>query len=137
MARVKFPHFTLEEAEVLEKFQEAGVLSGKWSYDVRLESKKVPAMEGEPEYIKKMWKAVTAKRIDAVCEDENFIHIIEVKRYMQASGIGQLLLYSHMYAEQFKPFKRIKLWLIAYYPDADVVEFCEQMGIKTWTVVKW
>lgn len=81
-----------------------------------------------------MWEALTAKRIDAVAETDTFIHIIEVKRVMLPSGIGQLLLYSYLYNEQFKPTKNIKLWLIAKYPDPDVIHVCKQMGIQTWVM---
>ena len=134
MARPKFPHFTLEEARTLELFQASRILVGKWSYDVRLRSKRAAKCPYKEEWLRRMWEAVTAKRIDAVCERDSDINIIEVKRYMLPAGIGQLLVYSYMYAEQFKPNKPIKLWYVTYYNDPDVEEICKRLGIKTWSV---
>ena len=136
MARPKFPHFTLEEARTLELFQATGILIGKWSYDVRLTSKRATDCPFEEDWACRMWKALTAKRIDAVCERESDINIIEVKRYMLPSGVGQLLLYSYMYADEFKPNKPVKLWYVTYYSDPDVEDLCRKLGIKTWSVVR-
>ena len=112
------------------------MLSGEWMYDVRLVSKKLEWVKYKEEPWYRLWLKVTAKRIDAVCIDEAYVNIIEVKRYMLASGVGQLLLYKKMYQEQYKPKKPIRLWLIAYYPDPDVIELCDELGIATWSVVK-
>ena len=135
MAKVKFPHFSIEEAEVLERFQETRRLVGDWSYDVRLKSIKAEEVKIEDPVLRQMWEALTAKRIDAVCETREDINIIEVKRVMLPSGIGQLMLYSYMYNQQFKPTKPVKLWLIAKYHDPDIVEYCKMVGIKTWWMI--
>jgi len=134
LAKKKFPHFTLEEAEVAELFEKIGPLKGKWQYEVRLTSKKARWVENEPEWIKKMWEKITAKRIDMVCERESDVNLVEVKRYLLPSGIGQLLLYAHMYNEQFKPQKPVKLWYVAYYGDPDVEEFAKSIGINVWVL---
>jgi len=131
---VRFPHFTLEEAKVLDEFQKRKILVGKWSYDVRLKSKKSKLPGDVSDWVQRMWESVTAKRIDAVCETENKIHLIEVKRYMLASGVGQLLVYMYMYQEQFKPFKPLQLWYVCFYSDPDIVEICRKLGIKTWSI---
>lgn len=135
MPKAKFPHFTPEEAKVLEEFQRAGILRGKWSYDVRLESLRAEKVYIEDPTMRAMWKALTAKRIDAVCETDTDINIIEVKRAMLASGVGQLFLYAYMYNRQFKPQKPVKLWYVCYYHDPDIVEFCRLHGIRTWWMV--
>ena len=134
MAKIKFPHFTLEEAKVLEEFQKRFPYFTNWRYDVKLKSRKLDLAKIDDPILKKMWYHLTAKRIDAVCEDNENIYIIEVKRYMMASGIGQLLVYQYMFNEQFKPKKNIKLWLISYYPDPDVEHIANQLGIRTWSV---
>ena len=136
MVKVKFPHFTLEEAKVLEEFQKLFFKGAKWQYDVRLESRKAKLPESEPEPFKIMWKKLTAKRIDALVETSDAFHIIEVKRVMLPSGIGQLLVYAYMFNEQFKPKKMVKLWYVTYYNDPDVEHICKQLGINTWSVVK-
>ena len=135
MAKVKFPHFTPDEAEVLEEFMRKGPLEGKWSFDVHLKSLKAERIPVEDTVYRMMWEKLTAKRIDAVCETYNSINIIEVKRVMLASGIGQLMLYSYMYNKQFKPKKPVYLWYVVKYHDPDVVEYCRNIGIKTWWMV--
>jgi len=134
MPRPKFPHFTKDEAEVLEAFMKQYPNVQKWEFDVRLKSKKAEGIKFENEMMKLFWEKATAKRIDAVAHLTNEIWLIEVKRYMLSSGIGQLLVYSFMYNEQFKPKKYVKLWLIAKYPDPDVIEVCKKLGIKTWSM---
>ena len=134
MVRTKFPHFTPEEAEVLDEFIRKRIIVGEWKFDVRLPSNRAKEVDIKDPTLKLFWEKVTAKRIDALCETPESIHIIEVKRYMLASGIGQLLLYSYLYNKHFKPSKPIFLWLIAKYPDPDVIEWCKLHGIKTWTM---
>ena len=135
MVKAKFPHFTLDEAEVLEEFMKTGILRGAWKFDVRLPSEKAKWVENYPEPWRSMWEALTAKRIDALCETPDAIHIIEVKRVMLHSGIGQLMMYKALYEEHFKPRKPIRLWLIAKYHDPDVVKLCRQMNINTWWMI--
>lgn len=137
MPRVKFPHFTPEEAEVLEAFMRAKIIDGKWSFDIRLPSQKGKLKGIHPDWVIQMWNKVTAKRIDALCETADSIHIIEVKRYLMASGIGQLIVYKYLYEKYYKPEKPIQLWLIAMYDDPDVREVCGVLGIRVWTIYKW
>jgi len=134
--RPKFPHFTKEETKVMEELLVQRVVWGDFKFDVKLRSDKAKFAEDLPEPLRSMWEALTAKRIDAVCETPDAIWIIEVKRVMLPSGIGQLLLYAHMYNQQYKPQKPVKLLYATYYPDPDVENFCKQIGIKTWSVVK-
>ena len=136
MPRPKFPHFTLEESKVMEELLIERPIWGDFKFDVHLTSKKFELAKIENETLRRMWHALTAKRIDAVCDTGKEIYIIEVKRMMLASGIGQLLLYAHMYNKEFKPEKPVKLLYATYYPDPDVEEFCRQIGIKTWSVVR-
>ena len=133
--RIRFPHYTEEERRALEEFMKAGILHGVWSFEVRLKSRISEFAKELPENWRRMWETVTAKRIDAVCEEPDRINIIEVKRRLMSSGIGQLITYEKMYKEQFKPTKPIQLWMVAWENDPDVAKVCADMGIKTWTVV--
>ena len=136
MPKVRFPHFTLEEARVMQEFMDSGILDGKWSFDVKLKSRKAEKVPIEDPVMRAMWEALTAKRIDAVCETPVDINIIEVKRVMLPAGIGQLLVYTYMFNEQFKPDKPVKLWYVTYYNDPDVEHICKQLGIKTWSKIR-
>ena len=133
--KIKFPHATSEEREALQKFIDAGIIHGIWTFELRLPSRKAKIAEKAAEPFRIMWEKLTAKRIDAVCEAADAIYLIEVKRYLLPSGIGQLLVYAYMYNEIYKPKKPIKLYYVAYYNDPDVAEVCKNMGIKVFTVV--
>ena len=134
MEKIKFPHATSEERQALEEFIRKGIISGIWTFELRLPSRKAKGLEHLPEPIRVMWEKLTAKRIDAVCEAADAIYLIEVKRYLLPSGIGQLLVYAYMYNEIYKPKKPVKLYYVAYYNDPDVAEVCKNMGIKVFTV---
>jgi len=132
---IKFPHATSEEREALLKFIESGKIHGIWTFELRLPSRKAKLSVELPMPIQQMWEKLTAKRIDAVCYANDAIYLIEVKRYLLPSGIGQLLVYAYMYNEIYKPDKPVKLYYVAYYNDPDVEHVCKQMGIKVFTVV--
>jgi len=133
----RFPHYTKEEAEVMEAFLKAKVLEGaRWQFDVKLPVELPEGIKKAPEPYRRMWEVLTAKRIDAVAEMHDFIHIIEVKKRLLPSGIGQLFTYKSLYQKLFKPRKPIKLWMIAKYDDPAVRNICEELGINTWVIEK-
>ena len=130
-----FPHFTPEESEVARRFIESGTLKGEWYFDVRLTSSKAEWIKRVEHPWREMWKAVTAKRIDIVCVSARAVHIIEVKRMMLSSGIGQLMTYRDMFIKEYQPDAPVVLWYVTYYHDPDVVKMCNTLGINTWYVV--
>ena len=134
--RIRFYHFTDEEAEVARLFILEGPLQGEWYCDIRLPSRKAKFVGELEEPWRTMWLHLTSKRIDLLCVQRDTIHIIEVKRYMLSSGVGQLLTYRDMFEETYKPIVPVELWYVTYYPDPDVIEICRRHGIRTWSVIK-
>ena len=104
----------------------------KLKFDVPLKSKAPAALETAPEHYRKLWEYLTAKKIDFIAEYPEKIMIVEVKRKLSASAVGQLLLYRKMFTEQYKPGKPVELWHIANYPDLDVIELLNELGIRWW-----
>ncbi|MCD6094170.1 MAG: hypothetical protein J7J51_05235 [Candidatus Omnitrophica bacterium] len=133
--RLPFPHNTTEESIVLRRFIEANILKGEWWFDVKLPSMKAEFVKNLPEPWATMWKNLTAKRIDALCFTGRAWHIIEVKRQMLASGIGQLKLYDFMFKKYYQPEEPVHLWYVTFYHDPDVVLMCEREEIKTWWLI--
>jgi len=134
--RIRFFHFTDEEAEVARLFIQHGPLDGEWFCDIRLPSRKARWVVEAEEPWRTMWYHLTSKRIDLLCVQKDNIHIIEVKRYMLPAGIGQLDLYYDMFTEFYKPLVPVTLWFVAYYPDPDVIAKCRRRGIRTWSFIK-
>lgn len=132
MAEALFKHQSEEERIVAEEFIKRYLVGAKITFDLPLASKKPARWEEMPENYKRMWEYLLAKKIDFIAELPEKIMIVEVKQKLSASGVGQLLLYKKMYEEQYKPVKPLELWQIAMYPDPDVIELCDKLGIKWW-----
>ena len=133
---LRFPHFTSEEEKALRLFIEKGPVKGEWALEVRLPSTLPDWVKNEPEDFARMWEFLTSKRIDAVCTNEHGIHIVEAKKRLMSSGIGQLLVYRSMYINYYQPKKPVYLWLVAYHNDPDIRNIAGEYGINVWTVDK-
>jgi len=127
-----FKHLSEEEVVIAKEFIRRVIPDAKVKFDVPLKSKIPTALETAPPNYKMLWEYLTAKKIDFVAELPEKIMIVEVKQRLHASAVGQLLLYKKMYIEQYKPLKPIELWHIANYPDLDVIELLNDMGIRWW-----
>ena len=134
--RIRFFHFTDEEAEVARLFIQHGPLDGEWFCDVRLPSRKARWVVEAEEPWRTMWMHLTSKRIDLLCVQKDTINIIEVKRYMLSSGVGQLETYRDMFIEYYKPLVDVTCWYVTYYPDPDVELVARKRGIRTWSFIK-
>ena len=131
-----FPRYTGEEDIVAKEFIYSNKIDGEYYFDVKLTSKKAKFLDNAPPDFRYMWQQITAKRIDLVILTKNIIYIIEFKRYMLSSGIGQLLTYYHMFIKEYQPEGKIELIYATYYPDPDIVDIAKEYNIKTWSVVK-
>ena len=132
MAEPLFKHLSEEEVAVAKEFIRRVIPDAELKFDVPLKSKLPAALETAPQPYKSLWEYLTAKKIDFIAEYPDKIMIVEVKRKLSASAVGQLLLYRKMFAEQYKPGKPIELWHIANYPDLDVIELLNELGIRWW-----
>ena len=134
--RIRFFHMTEEERDVAYHFIRSGVLVGDWYCDIRLPSKKASWLLEFREPYRRMWENLLSKRIDLLCVQSDAIHIIEVKRLMLSSGVGQLLTYYHMFIREYLPTVPVYMWYATFYPDPDVKEICEIYDIRTWTYIE-
>lgn len=132
---IKFPHYTSEEEFIAKQFILSGTLKGEWYADVKLKSRKANWIHDYKEPWRSMWEALTAKRIDLLCINPKAIYIIEVKRYMLSSGIGQLITYRNMFLEEYRPDVPVYLYYVTYYHDPDIVALAKKLGIYTWWMV--
>ena len=131
-----FPRFSRDEDWIAKAWIYDVRLKGEYWFGVCLPSKKFQVPEHIPESLKRMWLIDTAKKIDIVVLTDYEVHLVEVKRKMLSSGIGQLLLYKEMFREYYRPTGRIVLWYVTYTSDPDVVDMCKALGIKTWSYIK-
>ncbi|MHA2064611.1 MAG: hypothetical protein ACXABY_09550 [Candidatus Thorarchaeota archaeon] len=133
MVRPKFPHFTSGEADALQAFQNKYLDLGNWEYSVKFPVR----YEERPEWMRpeehRAIQHLTAKRADAVWHRERFIWIVEVKRVLRHSAIGELLTYRYFYLQQKNPQKAIRLIVIAEHDDFSLHPVLRELKIHWWT----
>ncbi len=75
------------------------------------------------------WKANTQKRIDAVGFNGTQPTIVEVKDRAGSSALGELLLYAHLFAQQFGGLAAPKLVLVTNLLQPDMASALQASGI--------
>lgn len=84
--------------------------------------------------MKRMWRATTAKRADAIAETGSEVWIIEVSDYPGMRAIGQLFTYQTLWLEDPKIPKPERLVLVAGRIDTDVGAACGKFGVLVYIV---
>lgn len=130
--KYKFPHYTPHEALVLGHFIDRKLLVGDYSFSVKLRSHMPDIPTDVPESVREDFRHLLAKRIDAVCKRADAIWILEIKRRLFASAIGELMMYSLLYKDEFKPNLPIKLACVAGVDDKATHWAMDQLGINVW-----
>ena len=87
-----------------------------------------PDQEKDP--IMVMWRANTAKRIDALAELEDSIWIIEVSDRPGMRALGQLITYQSLWREDPKIDKPVTLVLVSSSVDEDIAIASARSGVK-------
>jgi hypothetical protein len=80
--------------------------------------------------MKKMWRALTSKRADAIAELEDEIWLIEVSACPGMRALGQLLTYKTLWDQDPKIDKPVIMVLVADQIDPDVRLSYGPYGIK-------
>ena len=97
---------------------------------------------GGPWYSKKkledplfyMWRALTAKRIDALGETENELFLIEVNSDPGLRAVGQIQVYAKLWSEDPKINKPIVKVLVCAVVDPDLLSAAASFGIQTYVM---
>ena len=74
----------------------------------------------EKDNMKRMWRALTSKRADAIAELEDEVWLIEVSSCPGMRALGQLLTYHTLWMQDPKIDKPVKMLLVADQIDPDV-----------------
>lgn len=77
--------------------------------------------EKEKDPMERMWRALTAKRADAIAETKTETWLIEVSAYPGMRALGQLLTYKTLWLDDPKIDKPVVMVLVADQVDADVM----------------
>ena len=129
--RGKPPHMLQVDIPVWYRFLEkfGGRFISLW-YDSFLGAPVLlPEEENDP--MKKMWRALTSKRSDAIAELDNEVWIIEVTDYIGMRALGQLLVYHSLWMEDPPIKKPEKLIVVATAVDPNLIAPLLKYNITT------
>ncbi len=128
------PHMLDQDIPVWYRFLEKyGYLFEKLYYDVFV---------GGPWYSKEkladpllyMWRALNAKRIDALGETEKELFLIEVNTNPGLRAVGQLQVYGKLWSEDPKLNKPIVKVLVCAVVDPDLLSAAASFDIQTYVM---
>jgi len=103
----------------------------EWAYNVRLSigDPEIALPDAESERI---WREITAKRIDAIGRRDGKHSIFEARRIAGWSAVGQLLGYRELWYLDQPDLELDELWLISESMDPSVRALAYRQGIRTW-----
>lgn len=128
------PHMLDQDIPVWYRFlDDYGHMFIKLYYDVFV---------GGPWYSKKkledplfyMWRALTAKRIDALGETEKELFLIEVNSDPGLRAVGQIQVYAKLWSEDPKINKPIVKVLVCAVVDPDLLSAAASFDIQTYVM---
>lgn len=90
--------------------------------------------EEQSDPMKRMWRANTAKRADAIADLANEIWIIEVAHRPGLRAVGQLFVYRSLYLEDPPITKPIQLVLVAEEIDKDLFAAAAGYGMALYAM---
>lgn len=90
--------------------------------------------EEEKDPMKRMWRANTAKRTDAIAETEKEVWLIEVANYPGMRAIGQLHTYQALWLEDPKIAKIERMLLVCERLDTDIGAAAGKFGFQVYIV---
>ena len=91
-----------------------------------------PAEEKDP--MKRMWRALIAKRADAIAEIKEEVWLIEVSDHPEMRAVGQLMTYEALWLKDPKIDKPARKVLVANSMDPDIVAGLLRMDITIYLV---
>ncbi len=132
--RGNFPHLSPLDREIWLRFLDQQASAWQtFAYDVAVGGQDAPpGITDEP--IRRAWKYSTAKRIDAVGQRPEELSLFEVRPDAQASAIGHLLTYLHLFREENPDPRPVRLYLVTDYIADDVrrVATAQRIAVLTY-----
>lgn len=129
MVMIHYPHMLAEDTRVWTKFLESRVvvISRVW-YDVRVGMSVLRNVD-EASIEAKIANGLTRKRIDVVALVGRDIWIIEVKPRANMHAVGQVLVYTRLFTQEFKPPGQVISVICCDTWDEDLIEEFDDFGI--------
>lgn len=124
-----YPHFLAADTDVWTRYLSDPVVPIKevW-YDVRVGAP-VELAAGADDMTRRIAAGLTRKRIDVVAKVGSGFWIIEVKPIAGLMALGQILIYTRLFAAEFLVDGEIFPVIVADQVDEDVRPFLDSMGV--------
>jgi len=133
-SQVRFPHYKPEEIELARRFLAKNELKGTWQFSVPLDTPTTEELQRQFPDIPIGELRLWGKWVDAVCEADDAVWLIEFSERVRDSALGHMLTYDRLYRIQYKPSKPVRLMVVARVDDPAVRHTLESYGIE-WRMV--
>jgi len=131
----RFPHFLLLERQLAYEFLKRQILTGRVAFDVPVDTEYSRMLEETGDYFLVRQAYLLKKRIDMLFDTDTALWIIEIKKMIRASAMGQVLVYKKLLRETYKlPRKKIRLGVLAAQDDPTVRRILNSQKIETWVI---
>lgn len=124
-----YPHMLGEDTAVWTRFLESGDFNVRevW-YDVHVGQGVIPDMVSDS-MLKRISQGITRKRIDVVAVVDNILWVIEVKPVLMHFALGQVLVYTGLFIDEYNP--ELEVWpvIVCDTVDEDVVKESRRLGV--------
>jgi len=129
-----YPHMKPRDVEIWERFiDKFPEMYSSCQYDLEVGTVPEFVKNAETEADRNQ-ASLYKKKIDVVAFTPNRLDLIELKPQADASTIGQLKGYKHLYLRDEKPTQPVGLCIVTDVERADMREMCEAEGVKLFIV---
>jgi len=124
-----YPHMLAEDTAVWSKYLASPVLPIKevW-YDVHV-GRPVLLPVGAPDIDQRIARGITRKRIDAICRVDSALWVVEIKPFASMLALGQVLSYTRMFIEEFRPTEDVASVIVCDDVDVDLLDEFEALDV--------
>jgi hypothetical protein len=103
------------------------VIQEVW-YDVHV-GQPVGVLKPDDELGRRIASGVSRKRIDVVARVGSGLWVIEIKPYASMLALGQVLSYTRMFIEEFRPMAEVMPVIVCDEVDDDLLDEFEALGV--------
>lgn len=124
-----YPHMLAEDTAVWSKYLASPVYRIKevW-YDVHV-GLPVEGLAPDDALGARIARGITRKRIDVVARVGSGLWVIEIKPVAGMVALGQVLSYTRLFIEEFRPIEEVRGVIVCDSVDADLLDEFEAMGV--------
>lgn len=124
-----YPHMLAEDTEVWSKYlaDPVAAIDEVW-YDVHV-GQAVVLPVGSTSLDQRIASGISRKRIDVVARVDGSLWVVEIKPFASMLALGQVLSYTRMFVEEFRPVEEVVSVIVCDAVDVDLLDEFEALGV--------